>query len=92
MQKCKFENRDVFLGIFRLKIRKTIVIFRISTLEMQENVQNKKIKSMLGPKLSYFGILGCKFEKVLSYLKSTWSSLFNILKINILKMQNFAQN
>ena len=48
------------------------MIFGISTLEfaeMEKIVQNKtKIK--FGTKMLYLGILGCKFEKVLSYLKS----------------------
>ena len=54
-------------------MEKTIVIFGISTLEfdeMQKIVQNKK-EIEFGTKMSYLGILGCKFEKVLSYLKST---------------------
>ena len=56
------------------------MIFGISTLEfseMQKIVQSKKTneKSNLGPKMPYLGILGCKFEKVLSYLKSTSSNL-----------------
>ena len=47
-----------------------IVIFGITSLdfaEMQKMVQNKKTN--LGPKMSYLGILGCKFEKVLSYFQ-----------------------
>ena len=56
------------------------MIFGISTLEfseMQKIVQNKQTnkKSNLGPKMPYLGILGCKFEKVLSYLKSASSNL-----------------
>ena len=35
----------------------------------------KKKKTILGPKLPYLGILGCNFEKVLSYLKSASSNL-----------------
>ena len=50
-----------------------IVIFRIIPLdfaEMQKNVQNKKTyKTNLGPKMFYLGILGCKFEKVLSFFQ-----------------------
>ena len=55
------------------------MIFGISTLEfdeMQKIVQNKK-EIEFGMKMSYLGILGCKFEKVLSYLKSTSTSLSN---------------
>ena len=55
------------------------MIFGISTLEfdeMQKIVQNKK-EIEFGTKMSYLGILGCKFEKVLSYLKSTSTSLSN---------------
>ena len=41
----------------------------------KKNVQNKSKnkqtkKSNLGPKVPYLGILGCKFEKGLIYLKS----------------------
>ena len=55
-------------------------MFGISTLEftkMEKNVQNKTTtkKSNLGPKVPYLGILGCKFEQVLSYLKSVSSNL-----------------
>ena len=54
-----------------------IVIFRVSTLEfaeMQKLCKNKK-KSKLELKLPYLDILGNKFEKVLSYLKSAFSNL-----------------
>ena len=54
-----------------------IVIFGISTLaftEMQKTVQNKN-KLNLGPKMPYLSILGCTFERVLSYLKSATSHL-----------------
>ena len=50
-------------------------------VEMQKIVQNKtkqnktKKKSNLWPKMSYLGNLGCKFEKILSYLKSASSNL-----------------
>ena len=51
----------------------------ISTLEfaeMQKKMCNtKKMNSILAAKLPYLGILGCKFEKVLSYLKSASSNL-----------------
>ena len=63
----------VFLDL----LEKTIVIFAISPLEfakMQKIVQNKKVKSILGPKLPYLSILYCKFEKLLSYLKSASSN------------------
>ena len=58
-------------------MEKAIVVIGISTLEfaeMQKFVKKKK-KSILGPKLPYLGILGCNFEKVLSYLKSASSNL-----------------
>ena len=57
------------------------MIFGISTLEFAEvqKIEQKKTKekekSNLGPKLPYLSILGCKFEKVLSYLKSGSSNL-----------------
>ena len=60
------------------------MIFGISTLEFAEvqkieqkkkKEKKEKEKSNLGPKLPYLGILGCKFEKVLSYLKSGSSNL-----------------
>ena len=62
------------------------MIFGISTLEFAEvqkieqkkkkkKEKNEKEKTNLGPKLPYLGILGCKFEKVLSYLKSGSSNL-----------------
>ena len=35
---------------------------------MQKIVQNKQ-KSIFGPEIPYLGILGCKFEKVLSYFQ-----------------------
>ena len=47
------------------------MIFGISTLEfaeMQKIVQNKQ-KSIFGPETPSLGILGCKFEKVLSYFQ-----------------------
>ena len=47
------------------------MIVGIITLElaaMQEIVQNKK-KSNFGPKMLYLGILGCKFEKALTYFQ-----------------------
>ena len=56
---------------------KVIVIFGICTLEfveMKNIVRNKKIKSILGPKLPYLGIVGFTFEKVLPYLKSASSN------------------
>ena len=61
------------------------MIFGISTLEFAEvqkieqkkkkKEKKEKEKSNLGPKVPYLGILGCKFEKVLSYLKSGSSNL-----------------
>ena len=47
------------------------MIFGISTLEfaeMQTIVQNKQ-KSIFVPEIPFLGILGCKFEKVLSYFQ-----------------------
>ena len=57
-----------------LELEKTIEIFGISTLkfaEMQKIVQNKKKQKqkIFGPKMPYSRILGCEFEKVLSYLQ-----------------------
>ena len=40
-----------------------------------KNYTKQKKKSHLGPKMPYLGILGCKFEKVLSHLKSASSDL-----------------
>ena len=60
------------------KLKNLIVIFGISILEfaeMQNIVQNKKVTSILGPKLSYLGILSNKFKKLLSYLKLASSNL-----------------
>ena len=49
------------------------MIFGISTLKLakiQKNLQNeKKKKTIFGPKMPYLGILGCMFEKVLSHFK-----------------------
>ena len=42
-------------------------------VEMQKIVQNKK-KANFGPKNTYLGILGCKFEKLLTYLRSAFSN------------------
>ena len=36
---------------------------------MQKIVQNNKKKTNLGPKMPCLSILGCKFEKVLSYFQ-----------------------
>ena len=46
-------------------------------IEMQKIVQKKgkKKKSILGPKMPYLGIFRCKFEKLLSYLKSAITNL-----------------
>ena len=49
-----------------------IVIFGISSLkfaEMQKIVQNNNKKTIFGPKISYLGILGSRFEKLLSYFQ-----------------------
>ena len=37
--------------------------------EMQKIVQNNKKKTNLGPKMPCLSILGCKFEKLLSYFQ-----------------------
>ena len=39
----------------------------------KKSAKQKKIE--FGTKMQYLGIFGCKFEKVLSYLKSTSSNL-----------------
>ena len=36
---------------------------------MQKNCTNQKKKTIFGPKMPYLGILGCNFEKVLSYFQ-----------------------
>ena len=65
----KFETKNVLLGIFRLKIGKTVVIFGISTLEFAKSKKwcKTKAKSNFGPKLPYLSILGCTLEKLLSH-------------------------
>ena len=65
-----------YLSIFKLKFEKVIVIFEISTLElfkMQKLLVRNKKKSNLGPKVPYLGIF-FKFQKLLSYLRSTLSN------------------
>ena len=50
---------------------------KMQKIEMQKIVQKKgkKKKSILGPKMPYLGIFRCKFEKLLSYLKSATTNL-----------------
>ena len=67
----KFQTKNVLLGIFRLKIRKNdcdILNHPPRFSRTAKMVQNKK-KKYLGPKMSYLGIFGGKFEKVLSYFQ-----------------------
>ena len=74
MQKEKSLNlrpKMSFWVFLDLELEKPIEIFGISTLkfaEMQKIVQNKK-KTIFGPKKPYLDILGCKFEKLLSYFQ-----------------------
>ena len=61
----------LYLGIFRVKFEKVIVIYAISTLEFVTNkkifVENKKI-SNLG-QMSYLGIFGLKVWKTIVIFK-----------------------
>ena len=79
------------MGIFRKKNgKKTIAIFVISTLESAEmqKIAKKKKKIKFGTKIA-LSILGCKFEKVMSYFKSASSNLEKI-KIKNYKILNFG--
>ena len=70
-------TKNALFGYFGQQIWKTIIIFQITILKfakMQKIVQNKK-KANFGPNLPYLDILGCKFEKLLIYLKSALSNL-----------------
>ena len=63
-----------------------IVIFGITGLdfpEQQKIVQNNNNNNnnKMGPKMLYWGILGCKFEKVLSHFQH----------LEIVKPQSFVQ-
>ena len=58
-------SKNILLGIYRQKLGKKTRICG--------NAKQKKIN--LGTKMTYLSILGCKFEKVLSYLKSATSGL-----------------
>ena len=82
----KIVTKNVLLGIFRLKIGKTIVIFVISTLEFAKSKEwcKTKAKSNFGPKLSYLSILGCTLEKVRCPIRNQHS--------RICKNENFLQN
>ena len=58
-----------------------IVIFGISTLkfaEMQKIVQNKKKKTIFGPKMFYLGILGWKLKSIVIFSASS-----NLPKCNV---------
>ena len=60
------------MGIFRLKMGKNYCDIWNSILEfaeMQKIVRNKKHR--IWDQNASLGILGCKFEKVLSYFKSS---------------------
>ena len=69
--------KNDFQGIFRLKIGKSDCGNWNQHPRICRNAKicEKKKKTILGPKLPYLGILGCNFEKVLSYLKSASSNL-----------------
>ena len=80
----KSETKNVISGIFRLRIEKTIAIFRISTLkyaEIQKIVQNNK-NNFWTKNALYLSILGRKFEN--------YCPIFSILEF--VKMQSFVQN
>ena len=56
-----------FLGIFRLYLKKTVVILEISKFEfliMKSFIQTQKYLN-LGQKLLFWGIFGLEFEKVI---------------------------
>ena len=74
----KFETKNVLLSIFTLKIWKNDCHIWNQHPRIYRNAKKlceTKKKTNFGPKLPYFGILGCKFDKVLSYLKSASSNL-----------------
>ena len=67
----KFQTKNVLLGIFRLKIRKNDCDIWNHPPRFCRNSKNgvKQKKTNLGPKMPYVGILGCRFEKLLSYFQ-----------------------
>ena len=68
----KLQAKNVVLGIFRLKIETNDCDIWNQHPRFCRNakmVQNKKKQTNVGPKMPYLGILGCKFEKVLSYFQ-----------------------
>ena len=58
------------MGIFRLKIGKSECDIWNQNLPKCKKLYKTKKKVNLGPKMPYLGILGWKFEKLLSYLKN----------------------
>ena len=72
----KFKTKNALFGDFGVRILKTIVIFRISTLEFSK-LRNfvKKCRCVnLRPKMSHLCISGLEFLKLLSYFKSAASN------------------
>ena len=68
----KFQTKNVMLGIFRLKIGKNDCDIWNHSPRFCRNAKNGaklKKKAKLGPKMFYLGVLGCKFEKILSYFQ-----------------------
>ena len=64
MKMPKFGTKNALFGNFGLRIKKTIVIFEISTLEfgIRRNFVNKLKYLNLGPKMTYLGSFGLQFE------------------------------
>ena len=71
MKILKCQTKIVLLGIFRLGIGKNDWDIWNQHPEICRNAKNcaKQKKSIFGPKMPYLGILGCKFEKVLTYFQ-----------------------
>ena len=64
----KLDTKNVLLDFFRLKIER-------NDCDISSQHSRIWVKSKLELKLPYLDILGSKFEKVLSYLKSASSNL-----------------
>ena len=88
----KFQSKNVLLGIFRLKIGKNDCDIWNHTPRFwryAKNFAKKKKKKKLGTKMPYFGILGCKFENVLSNLQHP--RIYQTIKFRAkLKIFNFG--
>ena len=63
----------MFFWVFLVEeLEKRVVMFGISALKFakcKKILQTKKNQTIFGPKMPYLGILGCKFENVLSYFQ-----------------------